>query len=231
MSFDLHAWFEPGPITAAEATRKYDLLREGDATGLVAPGPRMEAFGAALLERFPALESLDDDAFDGSPWAISPEVSDVCISMSIVWSKVTRVLPVIHRLAAEHDLVYYDPQARTVHNSIHRHSSPALRLEMCDGSIIDDPDAQPLRAELDRLSEQNWHAVLEAQPQWYIQVGLGPGAGAPAGRYVLERRDGSTDRHYRHAFADHERVVTAFQDFAAGDRTWFQQLQWHRVDL
>ena len=98
----------------------------------------------------------------------------------------------ILELAARHGLVCYDPQTRRVHPP-----EGALRLVACDGSELTDPAVADIDRQLRRIDAANWYAWLERPEGTYVQVGLGPNAGAPDGRYCLEYRDGSAERHVR----------------------------------
>ncbi|TCM45183.1 hypothetical protein [Kribbella sp. VKM Ac-2568] len=110
MSYDLVVWVGKRPKDAAEADERYeevmDLL-EANADN-TPPNPRLVAYGAALVRRWPEL----DDAFD-SPWVVSPLIADAVgdvFPFSIDSSRADEVAPYAARLAAEQGLTCYDPQ-------------------------------------------------------------------------------------------------------------------------
>jgi hypothetical protein len=87
---------------------------------------------------------------------------------------------------------------------------------------------------LRRLSERNWYAILEKEPDsgWYVQVGTGPGAGSlPAGKFAVEHRDGSPDRHFRCIVDDIADVIQVFSGFASGQDAWKTALPWAPLTL
>jgi hypothetical protein len=75
----------------------------------------------------------------------------------------------------------------------------------------------------------NWFAWLERADGTYVQLGLGVNAGVPDGRYSLEHRDGSTERHVRVVIADLDVAVTAFRAFAIGDESWRTDHSWTEI--
>lgn len=229
MSFDLAVWAEDAAVTAQEAEAKYRRLCAGDRSGLVADG-RVEAFCRALLGRFPEAADVADDDVERYPWASGLDMSGGHVLLPITRSRVAEVAPVVYELAADHELVCFDPQVRAVHHPPGLQQAGQLRLTMADGSVYDHPDALTLRNKVGKLTRVNWYAILERRPEHYLQVGLGRSAGVPDGRYALERRDGSADRHYRCVVTDLGEVVEAFVGFAGG-LVWTERFAWQRVAL
>jgi hypothetical protein len=229
MSFDLAVWAEDAAVTTQEAEAKYRRLCAGDRSGLVVDG-RVEAFCVALLGRFPEAADVADGDVESYPWASGLDMSAGHALLPITRSRAAEVAPVVYELAAGHELVCFDPQAQAVHHPPGLQSAGQLRLSMADGSVLDHPDALALRNNVGRLSPANWYAILEREPEHYLQVGLGRNAGVPDGRYALEHRDGSADRHYRCVVTDLGEVVEAFVSFAGG-LAWADQFAWQRVAL
>jgi hypothetical protein len=229
VSFDLGVWFEPEPITAAEAAAKYERLCDGDLAGVV-DNERVTAFYQALTARYPELTDQPETDLDG-PWSTTLDRSAGHVIMPIIWPRAAEMRTVVRELAAEHGLVCFDPQTGDVDNPVRPMAPGALRLELCDGSVIDEPDLPRIRRELGRLSSHNWYAVLERSPDWYTQVGLGQEAGVPPGQYGLERREGSAQRHYRYVAKSLDDVVNAFAGFASADDAWIHQFPWQKVDV
>jgi hypothetical protein len=71
---DIAVWEGPTPTSDDEAAKTfeelYDRYIESDADA--PPSQRITEYVRALLERYPDLDELDDDAVDDSPWADSP---------------------------------------------------------------------------------------------------------------------------------------------------------------
>ena len=228
MSFDLAVWPEPAVITAEEADRTYESLCERE-QGVVPADARVVAFHRELTARYPSLSSLPWDELESSPWSGDPAVVGDAVLLTIGYSAAGTVAPFARELAERHELVLYDPQARTVY------SPPGLRrrsmsvLSACDGSRVENPDPAQIEAVLGRLSEKNWFAVLE-RGDHYIQVGLGERAATRSPWLALEHREGLPDRHFRVQVADPERIVRAFTGFAAGDGSWRDEFDWQRVE-
>lgn len=234
MSFDLAVWAEKAPLDAAAAEQKYRRLCEGDRSELT-PDSRVEAFLADLLGRFPEQVDISDDDVESYPWAAKIDRSSGHVLMSITRPRADDATPVVRDLAASHGLVCYDPQARIAHYppDLRPDAEPEsqLRLQMADGSVVDNADQSTVRDKIGRLSPDNWYAILERAPEWYLQVGFGLNAGAPDGQFALEHRDGGADRHYRAVVADLDEVVEAFVGFAAGEQAWTDRFAWQPLDL
>ena len=229
MSFDLFLWGSPQPATAEKAERIcHELAAEN--TSSVSSDARVQGFAQELLQRFPALESLTGEELEASPWSMTPWVTDSHVIMTISWSRAQEVAKFVLALAAERGLVCFDPQASVVHNPPGQAPADGLRLEFCDGGVVDRPDPAALATLLQTLSSRNWYACLEARPGWFIQVGIGPNAGnVPAGKFALEHREGAPERHYRTLVASLDDVVAAFEGFASGDPAWKGSISWSHV--
>jgi hypothetical protein len=114
MSYDLAVWAGERPQSEAEAAERYaqmmDRLETGD--GELAPiSDRIRAYVAALLAKWPDI--TEDDGAD-SPWADGPMINNAfgeCIYFSMVWSRAEEASEFAARVAAQHGLVCYDPQA------------------------------------------------------------------------------------------------------------------------
>ena len=163
------------------------------------------------------MESLADEELESSPWSMTPEISASHVIVTISWSRAQEVAEFVLRAAAARGLVCFDPQASVVHNPPARAVAGGLRLEFCDGSVVEHPDLAALGTLLQALSAQNWYACLESRPGWFVQVGIGPNAGnVPAGKFALEHREGAPERHRRTLVTSLADVVAAFEGFASG---------------
>jgi hypothetical protein len=227
VSFDLYVWGSPSPVTAGQAGRICQELAAGN-TSSVSADERVQGFAQELLGRFPALESLPDDEVETLPWSMTPEISDSHVVMTISWSRAQEVAEFALGLAATRGVVCFDPQTSVVHNPPPGSAAASgLRLQFCDGSVVDRPDPAALGTLLQTLSSGNWYACLESRPGWFVQVGIGPNAGnVPAGKFALEYREGAAERHYRTLAANLADVVAAFEGYAYGDPAWKESFSW-----
>jgi hypothetical protein len=230
MSYDLYVWHETTPITAAGAAAKLDELDERDAAGFEAHAT-VAAFYAELLARFPALESIEDDALEVlGVWSRTPEASDRLIAMSIGWRHVAEVAPTVRALAGEHGLICYDPQDNVVVPNVPGYV-PAFSLTSEHGPMVPDPDDDRIERTLTRLGRDNSFAILDRADGWYVQVGYGETAGVRPGLYAMEYREGSPDRHFRAVTSDVTAVVRFMQEFLRGDDGWKRRHGWSRIEV
>lgn len=229
MSFDLYVWGSAGPVTAGQAERICRELAAGNTSSVTADG-RVQGFAQELLARFPALESLPAQELEGSPWSMTPKISDSHVIMTISWPRAQEMVEFALGLAAARGLVCFDPQASAVHNPPEDAAPGGLRLEFCDGSAVERPDPAALGTLLQALTTGNWYACLVSRPGWFVQVGIGPNAGSvPAGKFALEYREGAPDRHHRTLVADLADVVAAFEGYASGDSAWKDSYSWSHL--
>ena len=187
----------------------------------------VSAFHQDLIARFPRLESLAADEIDDSPWNMSPAATTGRVILTIGLSQVAQVGPTIQELARQHGLVCFDPQSTVVHHPPLSRPPGSLLLESGNGSAIIDPSPEALREPLAQLSPANSHASLEREQGWFVQVGIGQRAGnVPEGKFAVEYREGSPDRHYRVPVDSLDDVVTVFEDFAAGRESFKTAFGW-----
>ena len=233
MSYDLAVWEGERPandfVAAIELKRLYQRYL-GEASDRQDPTPRIVAFAAALLARYP---DLDPDAGDDdmSPWSTAPlidEASGPLMYFPMLWSRSEQVSAVAAQIAAEHELNCYDPQW----HQLRTEPNEAWQFELTSerGRPFRDPDAATIRKVLVRLSRANYFAVLSRADGWYVQVGVGEPAGTRPGTYGLERRDGSAEQHFRTELTDIEEVVRAFVGFAENDATFVRRFVWRKYD-
>lgn len=217
MSYDLYLWAKPNPVTAEQASDICQQLAGGNHASTT-PTARLLEFAAELVRHYPRLEDLTD--LDDSPWNMSPDATDHRVILCMGLSQASKVGPRILELANRYSLVCYDPSTRQVHHPTQTTPEGALRLEASDGSRIFSPTTDEINQQVRRITPANWHAWLEREEGVYVQIGLGPRAGAPEGRYSLEYRDGSADQHYRVFIDNLDEAVTAFHGFASDDAAW-----------
>ena len=226
MSYDLYLWATPNPVTAEQADDICHRLADGDEES-TAPAARLLEFAAELATHYPDLEDLTD--VDDSPWNMSPDATEHRVILCMGLSQASEAGPRILELADRYGLVCYDPSVRQVHHPAQTTPEGALCLEASDGSRIFNPTSDEIDLQVRRITRANWYAWLERDEGVYVQLGLGPRAGAPEDRYSLEYRDGSAEQHYR-VFVDNlDDAVVAFRGFASGDATWRTAHSWTRI--
>lgn len=214
MSYDLYLWHGPKPVTAQQAKAICHQLAQGQDDAVV-PHEAVSAFHQDLIARFPRLESLGDDEIEDSPWNMSPSATTGRVILMIGFSHVAQVGPTVQELARQHGLVCFDPQSGVVHHPPLSRPAGSLLLESGNGSAVIDPNAEVLREQLGQLSPTNFYACLEREAGWFVQVGIGQRAGnVPEGKFAVEYREGSPDRHYRVLVDSLDDVVAVFEDFA-----------------
>ncbi|MGW4397496.1 hypothetical protein ACWEHA_19600 [Amycolatopsis nivea] len=212
MSYDLGVWAGE----AGDPQARYASLTESSGSA----APVLDGFCRDLTAKYPELHE-DPEA---SPWNAAIEISGDGAVLAIQHARAVEVTRVVLDLARKHSLTVYNPQTDEVHRP------NVLDLTMCDGSRVENPDAAGIKAALGRLSAKNWYAVLE-RGDHYVQIGQGKFAAAPRGKFALERRDGSPDRHYRTEVGSLAEVVTAFTGFAEQDSSWVEGFEWEKVDF
>jgi hypothetical protein len=225
VSFDLYIWREDQPVTAAEARAKLERWADGG-QDLFATHPAVGWFYDALLDRFPPLESLNDEDIDRlGVWSMTPERSDAIVAISCVWSRADEVGTAVLTFAAEHGLVCYEPGYHVVNPNAPGYVAP-FTLSSESLPTMPDPDAHRLEWIIGQVGKDNGYVILERADGWFVQVGYGDAAGVPAGTYALEYQEGSIDQHCRCQTTDREAAVRLLQEFRAGDETWKRRHQW-----
>jgi hypothetical protein len=224
MSFDLYVWHEPAAITAELARTKLERWAEGD-TDVFPPHPAVPLMRDALLERFPALESLSDDDIDAGVWSATPQTSDSLLALSCVWSRADEVAAAVRCLAADHGLVCYEPGYHILDPNAAGHV-PEFTLTSATLPTVPDPDQRRVEWTIGKLGSDNHFAILQRADEWYAQVGYGDQVGAPAGTYVLEYREGSADRHFHTHTRDIVEATRFLQEFLAGTENWKRRHLW-----
>jgi hypothetical protein len=224
VSFDLGFWWEPQPISSVEAEQKYLAMVEGR-TGVVEENVALEEFFNDLNGRFP---DLTEETLETSPWSSPVYRTNECIIVSMPYSRGAGMVDGLRKLAAGHGVSCYSPHSGDF-------SFPSEfefpKLQLADGSEIVRPGDLGVRRAIVGLSSDDWFAILETAPQWYIQVGFGAEEGVSAGSYVLELREGGAERHSRAISRDLGLVINAFLGFLIGDDRWRSSFHFSPVSL
>jgi len=226
VSYDLAVWEGDRPADDAAAAAEFRALyaRFVEPGETVEPTARIAAYVAALLDRYP---DIDSEAGDDSPWSSAPllgEASGPLLYFPMVWSRCDEVSAWAAELAGQHGLNCYDPQLDRLRTPWSR--PWRFELTSAGGRSVRDPDAGTVRRVVARLSGDDYFAVLSRADGWYVQVGFGERAGARPGWYALERRDGTPEEHYRVELPSIDEVGDAFVAFLEGDATLSRRIGW-----
>jgi len=219
MSFDLDVWYEPSPITDEDARQK--LARPWDDESVFIPHPNVADFHTRLLERFPA-EALDDASV---VWAVTPRRSDRWISLHVRWGPVgDPVIGFVIELAQQLGLVLFDRQDGTVY------LPPALlrtvRLRTGGGLELTNPEPDVVAHQVRKALLRGSDAILQSEPQRYMQAHVNATVGRTRPEYAVEYRDGSADRQFRFETTDLVQVVEAFEAYADDDERMRTRFPW-----
>jgi len=104
----------------------------------------------------------------------------------------------------------------------------SVRLELEDGTVIDNPNGSEIADALRRLDQDdNTFAILVRTEMTYMQTATTDGG------FVLEHQVEGLGQHYRCVERDlsMERVVDAFISYAQGTGDWRRDFEWERIDL
>jgi hypothetical protein len=224
MSFYLGIWHEPAPIGAAEAERRYDILCAG---GALTPSPSLAVFRAELTSLSPAVIGITDlDPADA--WRAALYDAGTGFDLQVVWRAAATAGPVVRATASRHGLLCYDPQAGAVHHPQWMLDARRTQLTTEDGSLYYDPDPATVHAVLDGLGPTCRYAIVSRQDlgaDFYLQLG------GHDGRWILEFRDGTADRHFRCVLPSPEAARDAFTGYALGTDAWQSRFTWTPLGL
>ena len=112
MSFSF--WLVSGKNDRSKLAEWYQLPEE-DGYELLAKDQRIELAAKEILQIFPAMENIDDDHIDESPWACTPGVDPWSICMAISFSRVDEVFQALGPIFEKYELLGYDPQSEEVY--------------------------------------------------------------------------------------------------------------------
>jgi hypothetical protein len=106
-SYDLAVWVGIRPSDDRAAGNMFESLfdRYLESGDIAQPADRIRAYVAALVQRYP-------DTGNSSPWSCTPvdEGAGPIVYLTMAWSRCEEVSAWAAQLAAQHDLVCYDPQ-------------------------------------------------------------------------------------------------------------------------
>ncbi|WP_433041534.1 hypothetical protein [Dactylosporangium sp. CS-033363] len=223
MSYDLAVWEGDRPANDAAAAVEFERLHDRflDGGAPMAATLPIASFVTALLERYP-------EGGDDSPWSVGGLLEDArgpVVYLCMVHSRADEVSAVAADLAEARGLHCYDPQQRRLRTGPAR----TWRFELTSGHHhpVRDPDPDTVRRVLAHVSRDSYAVLGRADDEErYIQVAMGERAGTRPGWYVLERRDGAPDRHFRAEVTNLEGVIKGFVCFLEDDPTLKVRFQW-----
>jgi hypothetical protein len=114
MNFYLGLWNSPMAISDDEAAARYRALSDEKS---VEPefDDQVYTFYSRLTSKYPEIEMVPEDELDACPWASGLDVAGDHVIMAIQLEQAPKIIGHIVALAAQLDLVYFDPQADKVY--------------------------------------------------------------------------------------------------------------------
>jgi hypothetical protein len=189
----------------------------------VPPTDRIRAYAEALLARYP---DIDED--ESSPWSTAPLIGEAVgplMYVPMVYSRCEEVSAWAAQIAVEPGGGGFDPQLGQLRS---RQSARQLRLSAGGGPKLKNPGPDVIAHRVRKALLHGGYAILEAEPQRYVQAGSGTGAGMQGPGYAVEYRDGTDNAHFRFEAQDLDVVVTAFDAYAREDPSFKTDHPWQR---
>ena len=116
MSFDLAVLSGAERLSHDQARDAYERLAQGaEWSSVLAADDRVAQFVAALTERWPDLDTLDESKVDDSPWSVGFDVSPAHVLMAMRWSAPDAVIDFCLSKAEQLGLNVFDPQDGTLY--------------------------------------------------------------------------------------------------------------------
>lgn len=214
MSYDFAIWEGDVPTGPHAATATYqELIARYDADdALVEPTARIQAYAEALAAQFP------DEESEESPWSAGSPVgagTGPFLYICVGYSYADQVGPVAERLAAEHGLVFFNPQTTP--------GNPG-RVTITTGvGSAALPESWP-RFLSHVLREVDDYVIVDSgEDHLFAQ------ARNDDGTFTLEYRDGSPQKHYQVQGVDLGDVSGALSQWSEGRRDFIPTHTWHRL--
>ena len=110
----LAVWNSPTAISDDEAAMRYVVLTSDKSAEREFDG-RVYTFYCGLTSLYPEVEMVPEDDLDSCPWACGLDVTGDHVIMAIQPEQSEKVVPQILALAAQEELVCFDPQSGKVH--------------------------------------------------------------------------------------------------------------------
>lgn len=221
VGIDFYVWYEPWPVTGAEARTKLDQGDGSDYRAFI-PHPNVAAYRTALLDRYPFGER--GDPVEGARWKWLPDESDRLVSLSMLTSTHEAVFDYMFALAEQMGLIVLDPQDNSVY--LPGPPVPTLHLFVGSGARFREPEPDVVVYQVRKALTRGEFVVLQTEPERFVQakVGIGPGRDEPG--YAVEYRDGSAEAHFRYETADIDTALEVFEAYARHDETYRTRWPW-----
>ncbi|MBL1073513.1 hypothetical protein JK358_03820 [Nocardia sp. 2] len=211
MSYD-HVLLPSGAASTLAEVDAYLTTQDGQ------PATAVVAEIAAELDKRNA-ELPEADAFLGAPAADGGIGATLFVSTP--YDSIGHVRNLLFELATPHGYAVYDPQLAWL-------VDPAGRVPatVTHGGAGEFPYLTRELAHLwiPGLGEPGPYLIVETGDQVYIQTYRHPN-----GVYDLEYREGSADKHFTITVDDAAEVADLVWEWASGDRTRFDTLNWRRL--
>ncbi|MEU0542518.1 hypothetical protein ABZ319_21850 [Nocardia sp. NPDC005978] len=211
MSYD-HVLLPSGAAATPDAVDAYLSTQDGK------PAADVVAEIAAELDRRNA-ELPESDAFLAAPAADGTIGATLFVSSPI--DAVGHVRGLLFELATPHGYAVYDPQLTWL-------IDPAdhVPVAVSHGGAGEFPylTNKLVQQWIPELSQPGPYLIVESGDQIYIQTYRNED-----GRYELEYRDGSPERHFGVRVEDPQTVADLIWSWTTGDRSRFETLDWQRL--
>lgn len=214
MSYDF-VLLPPGAVRDLAEVDRYLIGQQGQS-----PEPAAAELVAELERRngeLPEADSFIADPPDGCA------AHGATVRVATRYDSIGFLRALLFELATPRGYVVYDPQLDWL-------MDPAghLPLAVSHGGAGAFPYLTERLAHLwvESLTAPDPYLVVDRGPQEYIQTYR-----EESGEYTLEYRDGAPDRHFGTTVADAGRVADLIWDWARGDRTRLEELDWQPVEF
>lgn len=151
------------------------------------------------------------------------EAQGAALHVPSPYDAIGHVRALLFELATPRDYAVYDPQlAWLIDPSGH------IPVTVTHGGAGEFPYLTEtlVRRWIPDLSDPGPYLIVEREPEFYIQTFR-----EEENSYVLEYRDGSSDKHFGTRLSDPGRVADLIWDWTSGDWTRLNDLTWDKIDL
>lgn len=176
---------------------------------------------ADFLVRLEAAGAVDEDTGWVSVWPL--DVYDGGVAVPTTYADVDSNLVTLLWLAAEQGLVLVDLSTERVHPPA---PGQPVGVIAGDGSRLGALTRERLESLLADLPRTDPWLVLERERDVYVQTYR-----QDDGTFLLERRGGSADRHFRTILTDRSEVADRMWAWLSGEPGWSRDITWERVTL
>jgi hypothetical protein len=133
MNFYLGVWNSPTAISDDEAAARYRVL-SAEQSAEPEFNAHVYTFYCRLTSLYPEVEMVPENDLGSCPWACSLDLTGDHVIMAIQPGQCQKLVPQVLALAAQHDLVCFDPQAGKVHLPPHLSATQAAAVSVACGT-------------------------------------------------------------------------------------------------